>query len=152
MDIDPDELAKQARPEDEKIATVEKAQTSTDKKLDKLSEEIRQVRKLNLELILSDMYQLSRDLEDANRLLDSIGTVKQYTEMAEIEHRRGTDLAYIACKGYFQEAGRDVKIAQISLVAIKDVMNRLQEKLMTYEDFDMLEDREGIDSDIVEQG
>lgn len=150
MDIDPEKLANQATPDGEKIAGIQKDQSNVEKSLASLKEEIMKVRELNLDLILSDMYQLSKDIEDANRLLNSIGSVDQYTTLAEIENRRGTELAYVTCKGYFQSAGRDAKVAQISLHAIKDLLNRLQEKLIIHDDAGMVKNDE-LDSDIIDK-
>lgn len=98
-----------------------------------LKKKISNIQDINFDNILSDMYHIAKDIDDANELLSQIGTMQQFEKLYKVEKNKGLMMSYEQSKIYLRENGRDAKIAQISLISIKETMGRLSDHLRNQE-------------------
>ena len=100
-----------------------------ERKLSELALEIVHMNNVNIELLMTDMHELADELGRLQTNLSSIYTPEDISEIAQLKRYRGPNAALNRVELMYAEAGRVSKEGQSSITAIKNLMNRFQEKL-----------------------
>jgi hypothetical protein len=87
------------------------------------------ITKETIDLLLIDLFELSKDIEEAITALRQISTTDQLKEIEYTLKWNGVSATKDLLQIYFHDAKQHATNAVITLFSIKQVMNRLSEKL-----------------------
>jgi hypothetical protein len=88
----------------------------------------------DVDFILSDMVELAKDMDDAYGRLDTIATPEQFHKLDDLLRHQGVNAAFDECRNLFEQVNREKMIVQARLIGVKDILNKLTQKLKIYEE------------------
>ena len=113
----------------ENSGVVDPVIAAIERKITDLTLDVTHLNRVNIELLMTDMHELADELGRLQTNLSSIYTPEDIKEIEYLKRYRSPNAALKRIELMHSEDGRIAREGMSSITAIKNLMNRFQEKL-----------------------